>query len=367
MAILGDPNLIYPVKEKFNYFGTFQASKLKKNSETVNFFDQLYSYPQKLNLKWDLLNGVDKKEVWQTFNNVVYRWDPNYDIVEQVNTKKSKYSLSDYLDGYSNKINSSRFYTKKTKRIQNSLANVPVFVVLNGDNEIVLTKSINPEKPSSLQTYAKGIIYNTCGAFDFNSEGCQNLGLFFLDYADAENFLNNIAKSDIDGTKTVGLSIHCVGLDSAYNITREDHPETDFRFISPLGENTTTAIGVPVYIVGINELSDQTKSVKFVFFDEKNARTFYKSQSNKDIVTLSKDSLENFLEVWEDQIQNQNLVSNSDQNEYKLSDTYFISSYDTENLLKNSPKLTRIKKTIQSFQQKTRILKRSVGIFFSLV
>ena len=37
-------------------------------------------------------------------------------------------------------------------------------------------------------------------------------------------------------TKTVGLSIHCISLDSAYKITREYHPGIDFRFVPDLRE-----------------------------------------------------------------------------------------------------------------------------------
>jgi hypothetical protein len=40
----------------------------------------------------------------------------------------------------------------------------------------------------------------------------------------------------MNGTEIVGLSVHCIGLDSAYNITREHHPGIDFRIIPDLQE-----------------------------------------------------------------------------------------------------------------------------------
>lgn len=380
MSITGDYNLTDPLKEKFNYFGTFQTKTTNKSSDTVNFFEQLYSQPQKLNLKWDLLNGVETKKVWQIFNNVVYRWDPDYEIIEKANTKKSKYLFSDYLEGFFNRINSSRFYSTQTKDIQTALASVPIFVVLNGDNEIVLTKSINPEKPSTLKTYAERLIYNTCGSFDLNSEGCPNFGLFFFDYTDAENYLNSIAKSDIDGTKTVGLSVHCIGLNSAYKITREYHPEVDFRFISQLSENNDTITGVPIYIVNFYESSvsesrnkfGQAKPMKVVFFDETSAREFYKTKLKEfgskmeHGLRLSVDSLENFFEVWEEQIQAQITGNNNPKTNYTSQNTYFVTTTTNDEIIQTSPKITKVTSLLQAFKQKTRILKRSIGIFFSL-
>jgi hypothetical protein len=53
---------------------------------------------------------------------------------------------------------------------------------------------------------------------------------------DAVIYLEEIARSDTSGTKTLGLSIHCFGLDFAYRVIREYHPNVDFRFIPDLKE-----------------------------------------------------------------------------------------------------------------------------------
>ena len=50
------------------------------------------------------------------------------------------------------------------------------------------------------------------------------MGLFFFNYLDAEKYLKEVARSDFEGTQTVGLSVHSISLDSAYKITREHHP-----------------------------------------------------------------------------------------------------------------------------------------------
>ena len=59
---------------------------------------------------------------------------------------------------------------------------------------------------------------------------------FFMNRQDAENYLKEVARSDFEGTQTVGLSIHCISLDSAYKITREYHPGIDFRFVPNFNE-----------------------------------------------------------------------------------------------------------------------------------
>ena len=49
--------------------------------------------------------------------------------------KTEKYEISQYVDGFLDKKNSSKFYANKTAPIQKALAKYPVFVILNGYNE----------------------------------------------------------------------------------------------------------------------------------------------------------------------------------------------------------------------------------------
>ena len=80
------------------------------------------------------------------------------------------------------------------------------------------------------------LLYNFCGNFDHLAEKNSQLGLFFVSRDDAEQYLQEIAKSDPEGTKMFGLSIHCFGLDFAYRVMRDHHPEIDFRIIPELTE-----------------------------------------------------------------------------------------------------------------------------------
>ena len=51
-----------------------------------------------------------------------------------------------------------------------------------------------------------------------------------------ETYLKEVAKADIDTTQLLGVSLHCISLDSAYQITREHHPGIDFRFVPNMSE-----------------------------------------------------------------------------------------------------------------------------------
>jgi hypothetical protein len=221
-----------PISE---YKGNFQTGT--KKSKIAEYFDYLYSYPPKFKIKWNAVDELNGDLFLNPNYGVLKHSFPFIDFIEdwtfdgtEDELASSNYKLSQYIDGYLDKLNSSKFYRQQTDDIQKALANVPVYTVLNGRGEIVLNK---PTKISGSKefNYINQVLYDFCGAFDAKVEKRPQLGLFFLNYEDAKNYLQEVARADIDGTKRLGLSIHCVGLDSAYKITREHHPGIDFRFI----------------------------------------------------------------------------------------------------------------------------------------
>lgn len=224
--------------------GKFQTGFRKKDSKTVNFFELLYDYPARFKIKWNALDEL-KEDLFLPSNYDVlehslpfidYIDDWLFSSTDEESQSDNRYNLGDFREGFIDKRISSSFYRKQTKEIQNTLASVPIYVVLNGLNEIVLNK---PRDLNSTQQFSKFLskaIYNYCGAFDSTLEQRQQLGFFFMNRLDAETYLQEIARSDMNGIKTVGLTIHCIGLDSAYNITREHHPGIDFRIIPNLQE-----------------------------------------------------------------------------------------------------------------------------------
>ena len=243
MAVIINSHLNESISKVTTYQGNFQALTNKKKSKIADYLDAVYSYPPKVKLKWDALDQFTGDLLIEDNYGVLEHSFPFLDFVEDwFSNSKSQdlltenYTSKDYLTGYLNKINSANFYNTKTKTLQNALEGIPVFVVLNGNGEIVLNKSSNTLAPKNINSIINEKIYDFCGAFDQAVEKNQQLGFFFLSRLDAEMYLKAIAQSDIDGTQTLGLAINCIGLDSAYKVTREHHPGIDFRFVPDLEE-----------------------------------------------------------------------------------------------------------------------------------
>ena len=217
--------------------------EIKSNQKIANYFDYIYSYPPKIQVKWDGLDELNNDLFLGKNYNVMEHSVPFIDFLDDwffaeasEEAVSEKYSLSQYFDGFVDKVNSSNFFLKKTKKIQTALSAIPVFVVLNGQGEIVLSRPGNVLNPNSLGNYLNEKVYDSCGAFDSNVEKKEALGLFFMTRLDAENYLKEVARADFQGTEMLGLSINCVNLSTAYKITREYHPGIDFRFVPNLTE-----------------------------------------------------------------------------------------------------------------------------------
>jgi len=242
MVVITNVNLNSSAIAPSTNTGNFQIGSDVKDSKVVNFFELLYSYPAKYKIKWNALDELKENlflpskydERNLPIINSIEDWTL-FDSEEKLHSN-DEYNFKDLREGFLDKRYSSNFYRKHTKNIQNALSSVPIYIVLNGLNEIVLNKPQNFENSQVSNKFLKQIIYNYCGAFDSSLENRQQIGFFFMNRSDAETYLQEIAKSDMDGTETVGLCIHCISLDSAYNVTREHHPGIDFRIVPDLHE-----------------------------------------------------------------------------------------------------------------------------------
>ena len=217
-----------------------------KKFKIVDYFDHIYSYPPKIKIKWDSLDELKHDYFTSSYkskSNFVSYDAPIIDFIEDRDFAITKeealsknYNVSQYYEGLLNKINSSNFFIKKTKEIQSALVKIPVYGIFNGNGEIILNKPSNILGPQTFTNFLNGKLYDYCGGFDSITEKKSELGFFFMNYSDAEKYLKEVARADFEGTNTVGLSIHCISLDSAYKITREYHPGIDFRFVPDFNE-----------------------------------------------------------------------------------------------------------------------------------
>jgi hypothetical protein len=465
-------------------------TEFKKTSKVASYFDYIYNYPPKIKLKWNSIDDFKTDKPFQHNNRALWSsnllsakfledWLANSTPGESI---FENYPRSKYLDGFLDRVNSSNFFLNNTKKIQTSISNIPVFVVLNGQGEIVLSKPSNVLNSKASNTYINEKLYDLCGAFDPLVEKKSEIGLFFLNHSDAEKYLKEVARSDYEGTQTLGLSISCISLSSAYKITREHHPGIDFRltpnfnevkqllnnignsdhivekeqqqlrfqprrvnnfpYLNKLGnfilprysflQRDEYFKGVPIYIVqlsdkprnfvfeqffntlryfdttysrcikyidslsgfgqnwimqgSIQEVKNSEKLENYIFFEQNQALNFIKKNGQKiaryngsrtsNFGALIKRpkiliyNLEDFLEDWEDQIVTESAQNNNSvETLFKAKATYFIAPRDNTNRVINFYKNSErnpVKNFVQVLDVKFRVLKRAVGVLFSI-
>ena len=365
-----------------------------KEPYAVSFFEDLYTYPPKIKIQWKQLDLVEKSD--KLLPNKIINHPPH----------KSFSGVRDYMD----KVISSDVYSKKIKLLKQTLKDVPVYVIVNGRTEIVVASTrskkfntIDPnvldpgpllEKPELItegneirkvirrQVYKRSIVESVGKALSTKS---KKFGFIFFDPIEAQYYLDAmVARSEKKfhhrrdhSIDKVGLSIHCIGLDTAYSLLSRSSSNVDFRFVPSLPEvkavlehssqgdtNSELAVnerqleqtlsrkalsiisdqynsafkGVPIYIVVVKDkfevLQDSEKfkssstktnsSANYIFFDREQALEFCEKYSSRMVSPIYTDNLEDFLELW-----GESLVLNTDVTQSFINinqPTYFIPS-----------------------------------------
>tara|TARA_B100000683_G_C12495122_1_gene555911 strand:- start:1763 stop:3172 length:1410 start_codon:yes stop_codon:yes gene_type:complete len=179
-------------------------------SEPLRFLQELYTSPPKINIAWQALE--------------TQRTACGIDDHQLVPSKIPTTSIGNRL----NRNRSGKFLNRYTEKIKNSLQSVPVYVLVNGRNELVVATT-KPVKCPGSELLSK--------------PNRQKFGFIFLDKREADLYLDEITQK-VDATvytqrttglSQIGLSVHCVGLDYAYNLFRNS-PDVDFRFIPNLNQ-----------------------------------------------------------------------------------------------------------------------------------
>ena len=363
-------------------------SKGAKESDVVYFLEDLYTYPPKIKIQWNQLDLVEKSS--KLLPNKIINHPPH----------KSFLGVRDYMD----KVISFDVYSKKMKLLKQTLKDVPVYVIVNGRTEIVvasarskkfhsyaaLNSGFNLEKDGVQETdvaqksFSKRKVYKRTLDKALSTK-LKKFGFIFFDPNEAQLYLDAMVacsekkfhhKRDYSIDK-VGLSIHCIGLDTAYSLLSRPSSNVDFRFVPSLTEvkallehssqgDTNSEFGanerqleqtlsgkalsiisdqynsafkgVPIYIVVVKDkfeaLQDSEKfkssstktnsSANYIFFDREQALEFCEKYSSRMVSPIYTDNLEDFLELW-----GESLVLNTDVTQSFINinqPTYFIPS-----------------------------------------
>ena len=360
-----------------------------KEPYAVSFFEDLYTYPPKIKIQWKQLDLVEKSD--KLLPKKIINNPPH----------KSFSGVRDYMD----KVISFDVYSNKIKLLKQTLKDVPVYVIVNGRTEIVVASTrskkfntIDPnvldpgpllEKPELItegneirkvirrQVYKRSVVESVGKALSTKS---KKFGFIFFDPIEAQYYLDAmVARSEKKfhhrrdhSIDKVGLSIHCIGLDTAYSLLSRSSSNVDFRFVPSLPEvkavlehssqgdtNNERQLeqtlsrkalsiisdqynsafkGVPIYIVVVKDkfeaLQDSEKfkssstktnsSANYIFFDREQALEFCEKYSSRMVSPIYTDNLEDFLELW-----GESLVLNTDVTQSFINinqPTYFIPS-----------------------------------------
>ena len=238
-----------------HYFSTNQLLDVRKvlpssgakESDVVYFLEDLYTYPPKIKIQWNQLDLVEESD----------KLSPNKIINHPPH--KSFFGVRDYMD----KVTSFDVYSKKIKSLKQTLKDVPVYVIVNGRTEIVvastrskkfhshaaLSSGFNLEKGSVQETDVAQKSFSKSKAYKRTldkalSTKSKKFGFIFLDPTEAQLYLDTmVVRSERKfhlrrdhSIDKVGLSIHCIGLDTAYSLLARSSSNVDFRFVPSLTE-----------------------------------------------------------------------------------------------------------------------------------
>jgi hypothetical protein len=133
---------------------------------------------------------------------------------------------------FSNK-RSPNFPTKEQKTLLSKLKQVPVYTVVNNQNEVISSSTREYKHSNSLQWLQNK--YNDLFFWEYD-EGSITLNLFFMNKEDAASYLHEICKREPKEAETLGLKVKTIGLDVFYKLNRTSAPRIQSRLVGDLEE-----------------------------------------------------------------------------------------------------------------------------------
>lgn len=201
---------------------------------------------------------------------------------------------------------SPNFPTTEQKYLLSKLKVVPIYTVVNDNNEIV---TASPRESKNF--YSLHWIQEKVHELFFwrHDEGSISINLFFMNKEDASSYLHEICKKEPKEAETSGLKIKTIGLDVFYKLNRTSPPKTQNRLIADLKEidslltnyiSSSSCIvhpkqkyskdwfqGNPIYTIKLQknstnkELSEyyfhNSKDKKIIFFSREDAQKAWKN------------------------------------------------------------------------------------------
>jgi len=128
---------------------------------------------------------------------------------------------------------SPNFPTTEQKSLISKLKFIPIYTVVNKNNEIITASPRDYKNPYSLQWLREKSNELFFWSYD---EGSVAINLFFMNKEDAASYLHEICKKEPKESENLGLKIKTVGLDVFYRLNRTSPAKTQNRLVADLGE-----------------------------------------------------------------------------------------------------------------------------------
>lgn len=255
---------------------------------------------------------------------------------------------------------SPNFPTQQQKQLMDKLANVNVYTVVNGNNEIVVASPRENQNISTInwlfEKYKEICLWS-------KDEGSVSLSLFFMNKEDASSYLHEVCKKEYKEAQTLGLKVATVGLDFFYKLNRTSPPKIQAKLVADLKEidlvinkyvkkpeysvnpkqrySKTWFQGNPIYTIGPSK-NNKLKALfnynpknnledRFIFFSREDALRAWKVFTSKNAYLNT--NTEPNLEIYN----LENLLLDIEDVDYASNTSiYFIPPYETYKELKSN-------------------------------
>lgn len=198
---------------------------LKGNQDPVPSFIDRLSSAEDLKIKIETSN-----------DNITIKNKKRFDsltIPYEANKRNFQFPKPDRCFSIFSNKRSPDFPTKEQKSLLSNLKQVPVYTVVNNQNEVVTASARDYKNSHSLQWIQNK--YNEIFFWEYD-EGSVSINLFFMNKEDAASYLHEICKKEPKESENLGLKIKTIGLDVFYKLNRTSAPRTQSRLVGDLKE-----------------------------------------------------------------------------------------------------------------------------------
>jgi len=206
---------------------TPEATKvsLKENQDPVPAFIDKLSSGEDLKIKIQTSNDNILIQNKKKFESLVVPYGGNTQTFQLPKLERC-------ASMFSNK-RSPNFPTREQKSLLSKLKQVPVYTVVNKQNELVTASTREYKNSHSLHWIQNK--YNEIFFWEYD-EGSVAINLFFMNKEDAASYLHEICKREPKEAENLGLKIKTIGLDVFYKLNRTSAPKTQSRLVGDLKE-----------------------------------------------------------------------------------------------------------------------------------